>query len=49
MNHTTLGITLFGSNFSERLASSREELPVSNANFISISNGFRTSVHECWF
>ena len=36
MSHTTAGVVLLGPSVSERLSSSREELPVSNGNFTSI-------------
>ena len=35
LNHPTVGFALFGTNVSERLGPSREELPVSNDNFTS--------------
>ena len=35
MSHPTVGVAVFGSNVSERLSSSREELPVSNEKTIS--------------
>ena len=34
-SHGTVGLALLGPNVSERLRSSREELPVSNDNFTS--------------
>ena len=36
LNHPTVGFALFGTNVSERLGPSREELPVSNDNFTSV-------------
>ena len=40
LTHPTVRVTVFGSNGSECLSSSREELPVDNR-----CNGFRTRVH----
>ena len=41
VSSSVLGVALFGTNVSERLSSSREELPVSMIIFSW--NGFRTS------
>ena len=41
-SHPTVGVAHFGSNVSDRLSSSREELP--DTSIIHQYNGFRTSV-----
>ena len=58
-SHPTVGFALFGSNISERLSPSREELPVSNDNFTSkmgavladrrVDRVVRTNLFETFF